>query len=126
MRSRRARSRPAPAIDLEVGVGSGRPAGGGLDEDVQALAGHEPADADHQAAVLGEAEVPPGRGAGGVVEGHEPLDVHPGRDDDGGQVGRRPLPALGRRVAAGGHHQAGAAQHPPERLAGCPGAGRAP
>ena len=56
------------------------------------------------------------------VERAEALGVDAGRDDDGRAAPRPGGPlGLGRRVAAGGDHERGAAQHPAEQRGASPG-----
>ena len=93
--------------DLEVGAAGGQ-GGGGLDEHVDALAGHEPADADHERRVGVEAEAARARpGARRRRAGWKRSGSTPGRHDDGRQVAARGPARLGRRVAAGGDDQVG-------------------
>ena len=107
----------AAAADGEDDVGvRALQAGDGLDEGVEALPGHEPAQPEHQRRGLREAEAPAGRPALLVVERDEPVDVDAGRDDDG----RQPAPGgplgLRQRVPAGRHDQPGLAQQAAEQL----------
>ena len=79
--------------DLEAGVGDGQ-ARRGLDEHVESLARHQPADAHHEQAVDGEPQRARARcGASVGIEGPEALDVDARRHD------RRAAARARRRVA---------------------------
>ena len=96
-RSRRRRSRPAPAMATVRSGWSGSEQGGGGDQDVESLPGHQPAHADDHLAVGRQAGVdaglPPLLGA----QRPEPVDVDPG----GTTVTGNPSPARWKASAAG-------------------------
>ena len=97
----------------------GRQAGGGPDQHVHALAGHEPAHRHDQRGLGRHAE--PARGPParcGVVERDEAVGVDAGRDEHDGQATAGGPLALVGRVAAGGDHDLGAAEHPGQGVAG--------
>ena len=90
-RASRPASRPVPAIgDLHAVE-----AGHGVEQHVEPLAGHEPADAEHERHVGVEPVPGPGGAAGRVVAGREPDRVDPRRDDERRRraVRRRARPA---------------------------------
>ena len=92
---------PAPTGDGHGQIGHvGPQPDGGVDEHVHPLAGHQPADADHQRPVGREAEVGPGRGPLVAAESGR----NRSRSTPGGisTTGGMPAPAQGPAASAAG------------------------
>jgi hypothetical protein len=111
----------AGGVAAAAGDGDGEPATaagqavGGLDEDVEALAGDEAAHAEHEREVVGQPEVAAGLGPLAVVERAEARHVDTRRHDHRREVRPGGAPSLGGGIATRRNHQLGVTQDAAEQ-----------
>ena len=88
--------------------------GGGIDQHIEALPGHEAAEPQQHRRRRIEPETLPRRRPRVIIERREPVDIDARRDHDGRQWSAGGMDRLGRRIATSGDDDPGTAQHPAE------------